>query len=190
MSWGIYLDSFAGGYTVTHNITYRSSHGGMMLQGGKDNRIENNIFVDSAYSQVYVNNFANNSTGQIFQRNIVSYTDPAVVLLSGGRLDENVIRVDHNLYFHAGGKEPVVRGCASFADWQQRGFDRNSVIADPLFVDPARDNYTLRPDSPAFKLGFEPIDTSTVGLLRDRCDCLIRPAAPDYELVGTRADER
>ena len=37
MSWGIYLDSFAGGYTVTHNVTYRSSHGGMMLQGGKDN---------------------------------------------------------------------------------------------------------------------------------------------------------
>jgi len=45
------------------------------------------------------------------------------------------------------------------------------VIADPLFVDPARDNYTLRPESPAFKLGFEPIDTSTVGLLRDRCRC-------------------
>jgi len=190
MSWGIYLDSFAGGYTVTHNITYRSSHGGMMLQGGKDNRIENNIFVDSAYSQVYVNNFANNSTGQIFQRNIVSYTDPAAVLLSGGRLDENVIRVDRNLYFHAGGREPVVRGCASFADWQQRGFDRNSVIADPLFVDPAHDNYTLRPDSPAFELGFEPIDTSTVGLLRDRCQCPIRPAASDYELVETRANER
>jgi len=31
-------------------------------------------------------------------------------LLSGGCLDENVIRVDQNLDFHAGGKEPVVRG--------------------------------------------------------------------------------
>ncbi|MCY2992754.1 MAG: right-handed parallel beta-helix repeat-containing protein [Planctomycetota bacterium] len=189
MSWGIYLDSFAGGYTVTHNVTYRSSHGGMMLQGGKDNRIENNIFVDSAYSQLYISNFANNSTGQVFQRNIVSYTNPAAVLLTGGRLDENVIRIDRNLYFHAGGKDPVLGGCASFADWQKRGFDQNSVIGDPLFVDPARDNYTLRPDSPAWKLGFEPIDTSRVGLLRDRCRCLIRPAAPAYGLVGTRASE-
>lgn len=188
MSWGIYLDSFAGGYTVTHNVTYRSSHGGMMLQGGKDNTVENNIFVDSAQSQVYVSNFSNNSTGLSFQRNIVAYTNPAAVLFATGRLDENVIRINRNLYFHAGGKEPVVRGGVSLADWQKQGFDRNSVIADPLFVDPVRDNYTLRPDSPAFQLGFEPIDTGTVGLLRDRCRCPIRPAAPEFELVGTRAN--
>lgn len=36
--------------------------------------------------------------------------------------------------------------------------------------------------------GFEPTDTSTVGLLRGRCHCPIRPAAPDYGLVGTRAN--
>ncbi|MCY3017444.1 MAG: right-handed parallel beta-helix repeat-containing protein [Planctomycetota bacterium] len=186
MSWGIYLDSYAGGYTVTHNITYRSSHGGLMLQGGKDNRVENNIFVDSAYSQAYICNFANNSTGQVFQRNVVSYTDPSAVLLSCGRLDENVIRINHNLYFHVGGREPVVRGCASFADWQKRGFDRDSVIADPRFVDPTGDTYALQEDSPAFKLGFEPIDASTVGLLSGRCRCSIRPAAPDFGLAGTR----
>lgn len=40
---------------------------------------------------------------------------------------------------------------------------------------------TLRLDSPALKLGFEPIDTSTVGLPRDRCRCTIRPATPEYE---------
>lgn len=187
MSWGIYLDSFAGGYTVTHNITYRSSHGGQMFQGGKDNKVENNIFVDSAQSQVYISNFSNNSTGLTFQRNIVAYTNPDAVLFATGRLDQDVIRIDRNLYFPPDGKEPVIRGCATFADWQKRGFDRNSVIADPQFVDPAHDNYTLRPDSPAFQLGFEPIDTSTVGLLRDRCRCPIRPAAPEFGLVGTRA---
>jgi hypothetical protein len=173
---------------VSHNITYRSSHGGQMFQGGKDNKVENNIFVDSARSQVYISNFSNNSTGLTFQRNIVAYTDPDAVLFATGRLDEDVIRIDRNLYFPPGGKEPAIRGCATFADWQQRGFDRNSVIADPLFVDPAHDNYTLRPDSPAFQLGFEPIDISTVGLLRDRCRCPIRPAAPDFELIDARAN--
>jgi parallel beta-helix repeat protein len=183
MSWSIYLDSFAGGYTVAHNVTYRSSHGGIMLQGGKDNRVENNVFVDGAYSQIYINNFADNSTGQTLQRNVVSYADPAAVLVSGGRLDENVIHVDRNLYFHAGGNEPVVRGCASLADWRKRGFDRESIVADPRFVDPAHDNYALRPDSPAFKLGFEAIDTGKVGLARDRCRCPIRPAARDFGLA-------
>jgi parallel beta-helix repeat protein len=186
MSWGIYLDSYAGGYTVTRNVAYRSSHGGVMLQGGKDNRVENNIFVDGTSSQVYVNNFGNNSSGQVFQRNIVSYTDPDAALLSGGRLDDSVICIDRNLYFPAGGKEPLIHGCASFATWQKRGFDRNSLIADPRFVDPAHDDYALRPDSPALQLGFEPIDTSKVGLLRDRCRCSIRPAAADFWLIGTR----
>jgi parallel beta-helix repeat protein len=189
MSWGIYLDSFAGGYTVTHNVAYRSSHGGMMFQGGKDNRVENNIFVDSAQSQVYVSNFADNARALTFQRNIVAYTNPAAVLFATGRVDEDVIRIDRNVYFTASGKEPVIRGCATFADWRKRGFDRNSVIADPLFVDPAHDNYALRPDSPAFKLGFEPIDTSTVGLLGDRCRCPIRPAAPQFGFFETRAHD-
>ena len=112
---------------------------------------------------------------------------PAAVLFAAGRLDEDVIRIDRNLYFPAGGTEPMVRGCASFADWRKRGFDRNSLIADPLFVDPARDDYSLRPESPAFQLDFEPIDTSTVGLLGDRCRCPIRPAAPEFGLANTRA---
>lgn len=185
MSWGIYLDSFAGGYTVTHNIVYRTSHGGIMLQGGKDNRVQNNIFVDGTVSQVYVNNFSNNSTGQVFQRNIVAYSAPDATLLAGGRLDTDVIRIDRNLYFHAGGKEPIMRGSASFAAWQQRGFDQNSLVADPRFVDPAHDNYALRADSPAFGLGFEPIDTSRVGLRRDRCRCPIRPAtSPPEQSAG------
>jgi parallel beta-helix repeat protein len=175
LSWGIYLDSFAGGYTVTHNVTYRSSHGGVMLQGGKDNRIENNIFVDGTNSQVYASNFADNSTGEVFERNIVYYTDPAAVLLIAGRLDEHVIHFDRNVYFHVGGHEPILGGCASFADWQARGFDQHSVIADPLFVDAAHDNYTLLPDSPALGLGFEPIDTSSVGPVHHPCNCKIQP---------------
>lgn len=177
MSWGIYLDSFAGGYTVTHNITYRSHNGGIMLQGGKDNRVENNILVDGASSQVQVNNYSDNSTGLVFQRNIVAYTAPDAALLVGGRLDENVIRIDRNLYFPAGGREPKMDGSASFADWQARGFDRNSILADPRFTDPAHDDYTLEAGSPAFSLGFEPIDPRDAGLLRDRCRCLLRPAA-------------
>ena len=51
----------------------------------------------------------------------------------------------------------------TFEDWQRKGFDFHSIVADPLFVDPVNDNYTLRDDSPVFKLGFQQIDISTVG---------------------------
>ena len=41
--------------------------------------------------------------------------------------------------------------------------EEGSVIADPKFVDPANDDFTLAPDSPALKIGFVPFDVSKCG---------------------------
>jgi len=49
--------------------------------------------------------------------------------------------------------------------WQAQGYDKHSVFADPLFVDPANGDYRLRPDSPAHALGFESFATNQFGLL-------------------------
>lgn len=48
-------------------------------------------------------------------------------------------------------------------DWQSRGQDAHSVVADPLFKDPDNGDFTLAAGSPALKLGFKNIDTSTIG---------------------------
>ena len=55
----------------------------------------------------------------------------------------------------------------TLAQWKKLGYDHHTVIADPLFVDAERDDYTLRPDSPALKLGFQPIDTKVIGPRED-----------------------
>ena len=183
MSWGIYLDSFAGGYEVTGNISYRNSHGGIMLQGGKDNRVTNNIFVDSRQMQGLLANYIDNSRGQVLERNIFYWTIPDAVLYATGKLmTPEVIWVDSNLIFQVGASEPRMGwgGWKSFADWQARGFDKHSVYADPLFADPAKDDYTLRPGSPAFELGFVPIDVSKIGPVKRRCSCSIIPAGPQF----------
>ncbi|MHC4798456.1 MAG: hypothetical protein ACYTF1_17615, partial [Planctomycetota bacterium] len=57
-----------------------------------------------------------------------------------------------------------------FENWRRvdgNNFDAHSVVADPLFVDPAKHDYRLKPESPGLKLGFKPIDTSKIGLKRD-----------------------
>jgi hypothetical protein len=36
-------------------------------------------------------------------------------------------------------------------------------VADPMFVDPDNGDFTLRPESPALALGFQPIDVSQAG---------------------------
>jgi len=169
MSWGIYLDSFAGGYEVSHNVVWGNSHGGLMIQGGKDNYAHNNIFVDGTRQQVQLNNFMENSTGNRFLRNIVYYTEPEAVLIAAYRHSKEATEADYNVYWHAGGKPLMLRlsgGLKPLAEWQKDGLDTHSVVADPRFVDPAGHDYSLQPDSPARKLGFEPIDTSQVGLQR------------------------
>jgi hypothetical protein len=45
----------------------------------------------------------------------------------------------------------------------RRGPDVHSVAADPLFADPKHGDFSLPPDSPAFKIGFEPFPRTTPG---------------------------
>lgn len=46
-AWGVYLDDCSSGVTVFGNIFYRVPLCGVMIGGGRDNTVENNIFVES-----------------------------------------------------------------------------------------------------------------------------------------------
>jgi hypothetical protein len=51
----------------------------------------------------------------------------------------------------------------SWDSWLSEGWDKKSVIADPQFVNWEKDDYRLKPESPAFKLGFVPIPVEKIG---------------------------
>ena len=44
------------------------------------------------------------------------------------------------------------------------GGEDGSIVANPCFVDYENNDFTLKENSPALKMGFEPIDTSDVGV--------------------------
>lgn len=48
--------------------------------------------------------------------------------------------------------------------WQTEGWDRNSLVADPLFMNADEDDFRLRPESPAFRLGFKETDFENIGI--------------------------
>ncbi|MEJ7768071.1 MAG: hypothetical protein WKF89_09680 [Chitinophagaceae bacterium] len=52
----------------------------------------------------------------------------------------------------------------SWSYWRQRGKDVHSLYTDPMFIDAGALDFRLRPQSPAFKLGFKPIDMKKVGV--------------------------
>jgi hypothetical protein len=51
-----------------------------------------------------------------------------------------------------------------WTSWQAEGWDKSSLIADPMFVDWKNDDFRLKPESPAFKLGFEAIPVEKIGI--------------------------
>lgn len=51
-----------------------------------------------------------------------------------------------------------------WASWQAAGWDPHSLVADPLFVDWKHDDFRLKPESPAFKLGFKAIPVEEIGI--------------------------
>jgi len=79
----------------------------------------------------------------------------------------------------------VLRQAAALSEWeawQALGLDTHSVIADPMFVDAAADDYRLRPDSPALALGFEEIPVDRIGPYADD----LRASWPIVEATGAR----
>ena len=51
----------------------------------------------------------------------------------------------------------------SWEEWRARGNDKHSLYADPQFVDVEARDFRLKDTSPVHDLGFEPIDTSSIG---------------------------
>jgi parallel beta-helix repeat protein len=215
-AWGVYLDDNTGGVDVIGNIVVRAHRAGLHLHNGRDNLIENNIFVDASQQQFEYNGWTDTSrmwkdhfptmvqgyesvfnqpawknmrhmdlhpkdaplpdktimAGNVFQRNIVSYHDPKARLFSGHNVNFAYNTFDNNLYFHAG--QPLITGTLKkgepgddFTAWQRAGRDTHSAVADPLFVDAAKDDYRLEPESPALKLGFKPIPVEKIGPYKD-----------------------
>ena len=98
----------------------------------------------------------------LFEKNIVYWTpDEKLVRGPWRELNAKVV-TRQNLYWQTDGGEVKVDSL-SWDQWQSRGMDQGTLIADPLFVDPAKGDFRLKPGSPALKIGFEPFELSAVG---------------------------
>jgi hypothetical protein len=158
-AWGLYTDEGSTGIVLEDNFVYRTTHGGFHQHYGRDNVVRNNILALGRDAQV-VRSRDEPHRSFTFERNIVYYRGGELLssVWSGG---PDRISLDHNMYWNLTGAPQFPSG--TFEAWQVRGFDRHSIVADPSFVDPDHDDFRLKPDSPAPKLGFRPLDLSSVG---------------------------
>jgi len=180
-SMAVYLDDCASGTTVFGNVFYQCTRAAF-IGGGRNNRIENNVFVDCEPA-VLID--GRGLEPRPVWRNMVDRT-----------MKERLEAVDHHRppysvrypdlaeldpYYQAGEGIPpegnlILRNICQGGEWLQIHWHADPKIVavqhnlteeEPGFVDAEAMDFRLRDDSPAFELGFKPIPLDQIGLHAD-----------------------
>ncbi|HZJ15897.1 MAG TPA: hypothetical protein VFD27_12665, partial [Chthoniobacteraceae bacterium] len=160
-----YNDEGSTGILWENNLVYRTQSGGYHQHYGKDNAVRNNIFAFAREMQLR-HSRKEDHLAFTFERNIVLFDEGKLLGPSDEGWKGAQVKLVRNLYWRRDGK-PFDFAGQSFADWQASGHDTDSLIANPLFLDPDRGDFHLREGSPAAKIGFVPFDYSQAGVTGD-----------------------
>jgi hypothetical protein len=151
--WGIYFDEGTTGMVAMDNVVYDTKTGGFHQHYGQDNVVQNNIFALARQDGQIIRTRAEDHRSFTFEHNIVYYKTGGLL---GSNWSGNNYQLDYNLYWNAAGETVTFSGL-SLTQWQQKGQDLHSVIADPEFVDPEHGDFRFRSPEIAQRIGFRPI---------------------------------
>ena len=173
---GIDFDDGSSHFHVHDNLCVGLN---LTLSCGDYRTVENNIFIHPSNPVMFWGSYEHNHDR--FTRNIVvsgkdAANKPAdsCRVWNGALQGPFVEEMDYNLFFLEAGPfsaEYAPRdgkpAHLSLEQWQAMGYDRHSICADPMFVDPEQRDYRVKSGSPALQLGFKNFDLKGVGLLPD-----------------------
>ena len=179
---GIYMDDCVSGTRIEENILWKCQRG-VLLGGGRDFLVENNIFAECRFA---VQSDARGvDANPVWQKMVKGYMKERLEFM---RHHEPPYSVRYpeiagvDPHYAAGGGVPpennraernLVCRCGQWIEdcWPE-GADNgitetnNLIGAEHWFVAPEAGDFRLRPDAPAAALGFRPIPVETIGLPR------------------------
>ncbi len=175
--WGLYADEGSSGITMENNLVHDTRSGSFHQHYGRDNIIRNNILALAQYgppNPAGDTGFSNTPDAQLQRTRVEDHQsfsfENNIVFWNGGPLFkgnwQDHLQLSNNLFWNAGAGASTYSGL-SFDKWREASRDTGSVVADPLFANPAARDFRLRPGSPALKLGFKPFDYSKAGVYGD-----------------------
>ena len=188
--WGIYTDEGSTSILIENNIVYHTKFGTFNIHYAKDLVVRNNIFALGRLQQLSRSKRDPHTT-VYFEGNIIYWTQGRLLADEYKWQDEpykiyvnpytqprdtSVTFVsDWDIFYNPDKPSAAVDFSGrTWEQWLAEGKDHHSIYADPMFVDPGRFDFRLKPGSPALKLGFRQIDLSQVGP-RPCCDGKVQP---------------
>ncbi len=172
--WGLYTDEGSSYISMENNLVFNTKTGGFHQHYGKENMIRNNILAFADLYQVQATRVENHLSFS-FKNNIVVGNEG--ILLAGPWKDIQV-EVDSNCYWYTSNK-PVDFAGYTLEEWQiETGHDKNSIIADPGFINLPDQIYSLN-EGIAERIGFELFDPREAGVYGD----------PEWTLKARLPDE-
>lgn len=177
---GVYLDDMFASATLYGNVFYKVT-AASFIGGGRDNQFENNIFVDCNpalhvdaralgwahyHADEWIQEGKEKGTvcGMAYNKPPYSTRYPELVKI----LEEDPKAPRGNV---------IARNICWGGRWEDvedkakplLKFEGNLVGTDPLFVDAAKQDFRLRDESPAWKLGFKRIPIEHIGRYKGPC---------------------
>lgn len=165
---GIRCDDDQNEVLLENNVVYKHGTHGIGICTKGRNHIVNNIVacppnrVNRGMLSLETGN--KNIAGSRILHNIFYATQPnqPFVYHDGIEPCSGLLQMNNNIYFNT--SNPKAAG--DYLAWSVvNGIDTDSLQADPLFTDPLNGDFTLKPGSPALKLGFRPFKLNA-GIIR------------------------
>ena len=163
--WGMYNDEGSTGIVWENNLVHHCQTAGYHQHYGRGNLVRNNIIAYCAEEHVRRSK-PESFLAFAFEKNIVLLGEGKLFAHVDTNWDDGRVWLAENVYWKPDGPIKDFAG-KSWSAWQFMGRDGTSVVADPLFTAPERGDWTLRPESPALRLGFVPFDWKLAGVTGD-----------------------
>lgn len=154
--WALYTDEGSSDMLLENNVVYNTKTGGFHQHYGQRNVIRNNVFGRSMEGDI-ISQRIDLPNDLTFEHNVVSVDNGTPL---GGNLTPDRFTLRSNLYWDTKGNELDFYG-QTFAEWQAKGKDEGSIVANPW---KGQDELDFSPNGPLAKIGFKPFDMSTCGL--------------------------
>ncbi|MBN2651952.1 MAG: right-handed parallel beta-helix repeat-containing protein [Spirochaetales bacterium] len=157
--WGLYTDEGSSNILIEKNLVFDTDTGAFHQHYGRENIIRNNIFGMGLKYQIQATRIEDHLSFT-FSNNIVIKSGG---VLFKGPFSQMNIQMENNCYFFADGSKPDFTG-KTFEQWKATGLDKNSIIADPGFIDLQNLNFSIKNRTLTERISFQEFDYTKAGV--------------------------